>query len=52
MPAWLEFLLYLAALLCFLLAAYGVAVKRANLVPLGLALWVFVLVVHAFDRMT
>jgi hypothetical protein len=52
MPAWLEFLLYLAALICFGLATFSVTARRVNLLAAGLALWVLVLVVHAFDRMT
>lgn len=32
-------LLYLAAFVCFLMAAFGAAVGRVNLIGLGLALW-------------
>ncbi len=45
MPAALKFLLYLAAFLCFLLAAFSVGARwagRVNLIGLGLAFWVFV----------
>lgn len=42
-----EFLLYLAAFVCFVLAAIGVG-SRVALVPLGLALWVLVSVIHAW----
>jgi hypothetical protein len=45
----LEFLLYLAAFVCFALAAVGVgAVRIVALVPLGLALWVLVSLVEAW----
>ena len=30
---------YIAAFICFLLAAFGTSVGRLNLVALGLALW-------------
>lgn len=36
------FLLVLAALVCFVLAAAGVPVRRVSLVALGLAFWVAV----------
>jgi hypothetical protein len=45
MPAALKFLLYLAAFVCFLLAAFSVRAPwagRINLIGLGLACWVFV----------
>ena len=45
MPAAIKFLLYLAAFVCFLLAAFSVRAPwagRINLVGLGLACWVFV----------
>ena len=45
MPAALEFILYLAAFLCFLLAAASVRARwasRVNLIGLGLAFWVFI----------
>ena len=45
MPASLRFLLYLAAFVCFLLAAFGHRARwtgRVNLIGLGLACWVFV----------
>lgn len=40
------FLCYLVALLCFILAALGVA-ARVNLVAAGLAAWVLLLLVRA-----
>jgi hypothetical protein len=45
MPAALKFLLYLAAFICFLLAAFPVRARwasRVNLIGLGLAFWVFI----------
>lgn len=51
----LEFLLYLLAFLCFLLAAFGFRrpwASRLNLIGLGLALWVFVPLVSALRRIT
>jgi hypothetical protein len=45
MPAALKFLLYLAAFVCFLLAAFSVRgrwASRVNLIALGLAFWVFI----------
>ena len=42
-----EFLLYLIALVCFALAAFGVA-ARINLVAAGLAAWVLVPLIHAW----
>jgi hypothetical protein len=45
MPDALEFLLYLAAFACFLLAAVSVRARwagRVNLIGLGLACWVFI----------
>jgi hypothetical protein len=45
----LDFLLYLVALVCFLLAAFAHdRVSRVNLVALGLAAWVLVLVIRAW----
>jgi hypothetical protein len=41
----LRFVIYLAAFLCFLLAAFGARASwagRLNLIGLGLALWIFV----------
>jgi hypothetical protein len=32
-------LLYLAAFVCFVMAAFGASVGRVNLIGLGLALW-------------
>ncbi len=55
MPVWLQFLLYLAAFVCFLLAAFSVRAPwagRINLIGLGLALWVFVPLVGALRRAT
>jgi hypothetical protein len=52
-PVWLQFLFYLAAFLCFLLAAVGTRARwagRVNLLGLGLALWVFVPLVSALRR--
>jgi hypothetical protein len=54
MPDTLEFILYLAAFLCFLLAAFTVRAAwagRINLIALGLALWVFVPLVNALRRL-
>ena len=48
MPDALEFILYLAAFVCFLLAAFSVRAPwagRINLIGLGLACWVFIHVV-------
>jgi hypothetical protein len=45
MPAAIKFLLYLAAFVCFLLAAFSVRAPwagRINLIGLGLACWVFI----------
>lgn len=47
----LFFILLLAAFVCFLLAALNVAVRRLNLVALGLALCVFVSLVQAFQKL-
>jgi hypothetical protein len=44
----LDFLLYLAALVCFGLAAFGVPARRVSLVPLGLGFWVLVSVIKAW----
>lgn len=49
MPDWLEFLLYLAALILFLLAAFRIAERRVGWVALGLACWVLVPLGRAFD---
>ena len=43
----LFFLLYLAALICFILAAFGVA-ARVNLLAVGLACWVTTAVITAW----
>lgn len=43
-----DFLLYLIAFICFLLAAWGVAVSRLNLLAVGLAAWVLVPLIHAW----
>ena len=50
MPAAIKFLLYLAAFVCFLLAAASVRARwagRVNLIGLGLAFWVFINLVAA-----
>jgi hypothetical protein len=52
MPDWLEFLLYLAAFVLFLLAAFRVAERRVGWVALGLACWVLVPLGRAFDALT
>jgi hypothetical protein len=55
MPDTLEFLFYLAAFLCFLLAAFSVAAAwagRVNRSALGLALWIFVPLVNALQRIS
>jgi hypothetical protein len=54
MPNWLAFLLYLAALVCFLLAAFAHTrpwATRVNLIALGLALWVTIPTWAALDRL-
>jgi hypothetical protein len=51
----LQFIIYLAAFLCFLVAAFGIRASwagRLNLIGLGLALWVFVPLVIALRRIT
>ena len=51
MPDWLEFILYLAAFILFLLAAFAHArpwATRVNLIALGLAAWVLVPLHHAW----
>jgi hypothetical protein len=55
MPDSLEFILYLGAFLCFLLAAFSVRAawaSRVNLIGLGLAFWVFISLVNALRRIT
>jgi hypothetical protein len=55
MPNWLQFILYLAAFVCFLLAAFSVRAPwagRINLIGLGLACWVFVPLVAALRRVS
>ena len=55
MPDSLEFILYLGAFLCFLLAAFSVRAawaSRVNLIGLGLAFWVFIPLVNALRRIT
>jgi hypothetical protein len=55
MPDALEFLLYLAAFVCFLLAAASVRARwagRVNLIGLGLAFWVFIHVVESLRRVS
>lgn len=46
----LYLILFLAAFICFLLAAFGVAVRRLNLVALGLMLWSLVYVIQLFQK--
>lgn len=50
-PMLLYFLLYLAAAICFGLAAFSVAVRRVNLVALGLLFWVLVFVIQALQKL-
>ena len=38
-------ILLVAALICFILAAFNVSVPRLNLVALGLAFWVLTLII-------
>jgi len=55
MPDTLEFIFYLAAFLCFLLAAFSVGgawAARVNLLALGLALWIFISLVNALQRLS
>jgi hypothetical protein len=55
MPIWLQFLLYLVAFACFLLAAFGARSRwtgRVNLIGLGLACWVFISLVAALRRVS
>jgi hypothetical protein len=55
MSAGLQFVIYLAAFLCFLLAAFGARASwagRLNLIGLGLALFVFVPLVEALRKIT
>jgi len=55
MSSALEFIIYLAAFLCFLLAAFGARARwagRLNLIGLGLALWVFVPLVDALRKIS
>ena len=55
MPDALEFILYLAAFACFLLAAFSVRAPwagRINLIGLGLAFWVFIPLVAALRRVS
>jgi hypothetical protein len=54
-PDALEFILYLAAFACFLLAAFSVRAPwagRINLIGLGLACWVFIHVVESLRRVS
>jgi hypothetical protein len=54
-PATLQFVLYLAAFACFLLAAFGARARwagRINLIGLGLAFWVFIPLVAALRRVS
>jgi hypothetical protein len=41
-------ILLLVALVCFLLAAFGVGLSRVNLIALGLACWVTTVLVAAW----
>jgi hypothetical protein len=55
MPNALQFILYLAAFVCFLLAAFNVRTRwagRVNLIGLGLACWVFIPLVAALRRVS
>jgi energy-coupling factor transporter transmembrane protein EcfT len=55
MSSALQFVIYLAAFLCFLLAAFGARASwagRLNLIGLGLALWIFVPLVQTLQRIT
>ena len=55
MPDAIQFLLYLAAFACFLLAAVSVRARwagRVNLIGLGLACWVFIPLVAALRRVS
>ncbi len=48
-------MIYLAAFLCFLVAAFGIRTSwagRLNLIGLGLALWVFIPLVITLRRIT
>jgi hypothetical protein len=44
----LPVILLLLALLCFVLAAASVTVKRVDLIAAGLAAWMLTLVIHAW----
>lgn len=46
----LYLLLLVAALVVFVLAAFGFSARRINLLALGLACWVLVLVLQAFQK--
>lgn len=46
----LLFVLFVAALVCFLLGAFNVAVRRINLIALGLTFWVLVYVLSTVNR--
>jgi hypothetical protein len=51
----LQFVIYLAAFLCFLVAAFGIRSSwagRLNLIGLGLALWVFIPLVITLRRIS
>ena len=54
MSSALQFIIYLAAFLCFLLAAFGGGrwTGRLNLIGLGLALWIFVPLVDTLRKIT
>lgn len=44
----LYLILFVVALVLFVLVAFGVTARRVNLLALGLALWVLVSVLQAF----
>jgi hypothetical protein len=55
MSSALQFIIYLAAFLCFLLAAFGARARwtgRLNLIGLGLALLIFVPLVDTLRRIS
>lgn len=55
MPPTLQFLFLLASFLCFIVAAFSVGAAwagRINLLALGLALYIFILLVEAFRTLS
>ena len=46
----LTLLLLICALICFIIAAAGVTVRRVNFIGAGLAFWVLTLIVPALSR--